>query len=729
MKASAADSASGARRTGPAVESMYRFAGCLVPTVEKFPRRQKFLLGDRLQATGLDVLERPVEATYTRERRRHLQAATSPREAAAAVPSDRVAAFDALRAAAGKRRAPGPAAFLTNLETEVLPSWPASGTAIGCTASPRVGTWGKVPYGTWVERDSPVPELLAQPGDPVAPGPRRTMRPAGVTDGCARSPSSAGRLACAQRSVRDRFRSAARENTMQTVPVSALVLFTLVYTMSSAAAQTPVGALAVDERQGDQYGWAVDYETAPAAQARALSECGGGCRVVLTFARCAAYAADQDADSTAVGWAESYASSSSAQQAALSACSSRGGTGCIVRVWGCNGPVVEEGLGLDRAARRQIQRGLEAAGFDPGGADGMFGPRTRAAIRGWQTSRGSRATGYLDGPTVAALRPSALGQPTFRERKPAGAAAAAAPAVSGAQQPAAASAELEGLFWQSVMNSTNPAEFEAYLRRFPDGLFSELAEARLAALRAPAGMPPGAAGAAVGGARRPAAGSRASGTSGSRVAGAAGASFGGAAAADARLQPGAVFRDCDVCPELVVMPDGRLALGRYEVTVGEYRAFASATGREAGACFGDTWQNPGFGQTDRHPVTCVSWDDAQAYVSWLSRTAGATYRLPTEAEWDRAAAGSQRGCDRERTGTMSTCPVGSYGANGAGLSDMVGNLFEWTEDCYEGDCGRRVLRGGSWLDLAGILRPGARDWLRAGLRYSYLGFRVARTLD
>ena len=93
----------------------------------------------------------------------------------------------------------------------------------------------------------------------------------------------------------------------------------------------------------------VDYETAGAARARALSECGGGCRVVLTFNRCAAYAADQDAGSTAVGWAESFASSSSAQQAALSECSSRGGTGCLVRVWGCNGPVVEGGVGLDRA--------------------------------------------------------------------------------------------------------------------------------------------------------------------------------------------------------------------------------------------------------------------------------------------------------------------------------------------------------------------------------------------
>ena len=151
---------------------------------------------------------------------------------------------------------------------------------------------------------------------------------------------------------------------------------------ASAAAQTPVGALAVDERQGDQYGWAVDYETAGSAPAAVLRECGAGCSVVLTFERCAAYAADQDADSTAVGWAESYSSSAAAQQSAVGECSSRGGgSGCIVRVWGCNGPVVEDGLSLDRAARRAIQEGLQVAGFDPGGADGMFGPRTRTAIR------------------------------------------------------------------------------------------------------------------------------------------------------------------------------------------------------------------------------------------------------------------------------------------------------------------------------------------------------------
>ena len=323
---------------------------------------------------------------------------------------------------------------------------------------------------------------------------------------------------------------------MKTIAGSALVLFASVWMASSAAAQTPVGALAIDEGQGDQYGWAVDYETAGAARQRALSECGSSCSVVLTFERCAAYAADQDAGSTVYGWAESYDSASGARQRALTECGTRG-SGCTVRVWGCNGPVVEEGLGLDRAARRQVQEGLEAAGFDPGGADGMFGPRTRSAIRSWQTSRGARSTGYLDAVSVASLRSSVAGQPTFREREPAGVAAvssaatAAPPAVSAAQQqPPPASAELEGLFWQSIMNSTNPAEFEAYLAQFPNGVFRALAEARLSSLR-------GSTSAAS--ANSGAAGSRVSGTpdAGSRV----------AAGVDARSRPGAVFRPDRTC--------------------------------------------------------------------------------------------------------------------------------------------------------------------------------------
>ena len=416
-----------------------------------------------------------------------------------------------------------------------------------------------------------------------------------------------------------------------------------------AVAQTPVGALAIDERRGDQWGWAVDYETAAAAREAALRECGAGCSVVLTFGRCGAYAADQDADSTAaVGWAESYASGAVAREAALAECRSRGdGSGCIVRVWGCNGPVVEEGLGLDRAARREIQQGLQSAGFDPGGADGLFGPRTRAAIRRWQTSRGARSTGYLDGASATALRTAGVSAPVV---------AAGASSAPTAQQPSppnapaaspAATTAQENLFWQSVMNSTNPAEFEAYLRRFPNGVFSELAQARLAALRTSAGAAPAATGTRVGGAGS-------SEASGSRVSGAPAPAFGTAAGGDVRLRPGEVFRDCAECPEMAVLPGGNLALGRYEVTVGEYRAFASATGGGAGGeCItlgegnGNSWRDPGFPQTDRHPVTCVSWDDAQAYVSWLSRTTGVRYRLPTEAEWEWAAVASQRGCDIE----------------------------------------------------------------------------------
>ena len=513
---------------------------------------------------------------------------------------------------------------------------------------------------------------------------------------------------------------------MKTIAGSALVLCVTVCMAASAAAQTPVGALAVDERQGDQYGWAVDYETTGSAQAAALRECGAGCSVVLTFERCAAYAADQDADSTAVGWAESYLSSAAAQQSAVGECSSRGGgSGCIVRVWGCNGPVVEDGLSLDRAARRAIQEGLQAAGFDPGGADGMFGPRTRTAIRSWQTSRGARATGYLDGASVASLRPSEAGQPTFREREPAGVAAAssaAAPAaVSATQQQPSATAEQENLFWQSIANSTNPAEFEAYLSQFPNGVFRALAEVRLAALRAAANDPPAAVGRPAGGVGSPA--------SGSRVSGAGGASFGGAAGVDAPRRPGEVFRDCAECPEMVVLAGGGLAMGRYEVTVGEYRAFVSATGGTGN----DSWRDhDSFPQTDRHPVTFVSWDHAQVYVSWLSRRTGATYRLPTEAEWERAAAGSQPGCyayGSGGTGNRGTCPVGTYGSNAAGLSDMVGNVWEWTSDCWEGDCVRRVLRGGSWVAYAGRLRPGARGRGTTADRVGGSGFRVSRTLD
>ncbi len=204
----------------------------------------------------------------------------------------------------------------------------------------------------------------------------------------------------------------------------------------------------------------------------------------------------------------------------------------------------------------------------------------------------------------------------------------------------------------------------------------------------------------------------------------------------ARWPPGTAFRDREVCPEMVVLPGGDVALGRYEVTVGEYRAFASATGGGAGGgCQAhsrvtpDSWQDPGHPQTARHPVTCLSWDDAQEYVSWLSRETGASYRLPSDAEWGRAAAGSQPGCYFDRTDAASTCPVGSHGSNRLGLSDMASNLAEWTSDCWEGDCASRVIRGGAWVADPQYQIPAERLDFPAHRRWAFFGFRVARALE
>ena len=123
-----------------------------------------------------------------------------------------------------------------------------------------------------------------------------------------------------------------------------------------------------------------------------------------------------------------------------------------------------------------------------------------------------------------------------------------------------------------------------------------------------------------------------------------------AAAAPAGAQaPDEVFRDCDVCPEMVPLPGTDVALGRFEVTLEEYRAFAEAVpgvpetgcvvaGRQNVRVW--TWRHPGYPQTGRHPVACVSWNEAQVYARWLSLETGHQYRLPTDAEWDRGAAGS-----------------------------------------------------------------------------------------
>ncbi len=197
------------------------------------------------------------------------------------------------------------------------------------------------------------------------------------------------------------------------------------------------------------------------------------------------------------------------------------------------------------------------------------------------------------------------------------------------------------------------------------------------------------------------------------------------------------FQDCAHCPEMVALPGDDVALGRYEVTMGEFRAFAEAVpdvGDEAhcGSPGSRPWWRPwgysGRSPTERHPVACVSWNQAQAYLRWLSLETGRQYRLPTGAEWGRGAAGSPMGCFFRIRNEPGACPVGGYAPSDAGLFDMVGNLWEWTDDCWDGDCDRKVLRGASFRSPNSELNPDARTWARPEHHDTRVGFRVARGL-
>jgi formylglycine-generating enzyme required for sulfatase activity len=207
-----------------------------------------------------------------------------------------------------------------------------------------------------------------------------------------------------------------------------------------------------------------------------------------------------------------------------------------------------------------------------------------------------------------------------------------------------------------------------------------------------------------------------------------------------------------------------IAMGRYPVTVGEWRAFVQATGWGPG---GEVdWDAPGFAQTDRHPVVGVNWFDAIRYVRWLSEATGKSYRLPSEAEWEYACrAGTKTAFSFGDTITTDqanydgnftynggargvyrrgTTPVGSFPANPWGLYDMHGNVWEWMQDVvhdnYEGapldgsaweeggDQARRVLRGGSWLYNPRYLRSALRNGFSAALSNDIVGFRVVRDL-
>ena len=249
----------------------------------------------------------------------------------------------------------------------------------------------------------------------------------------------------------------------------------------------------------------------------------------------------------------------------------------------------------------------------------------------------------------------------------------------------------------------------------------------------------------------------------------------------------------DESPQHPVTLPKPYAISRCEITVGQFRQFVQDTAYKTTAettgngCYswdaakkdwqetaGNSWQAPGFSQTDLHPVVCVSWQDAQQYLDWLSQRTGVAYRLPTEAEWEYAARAdtqtpryfveSEQNCyanglgkeakviaDKSWTltscddGFVYTAPVASFAANPFGLFDMLGNALEWTLDCYHenynnapndgsawlaansGECGHRVVRGGSWNYLP-QLRSAYRSRYDAVGAGNFLGFRVARAL-
>lgn len=242
-------------------------------------------------------------------------------------------------------------------------------------------------------------------------------------------------------------------------------------------------------------------------------------------------------------------------------------------------------------------------------------------------------------------------------------------------------------------------------------------------------------------------------------------------------QPGSEFADCVVgCPVMVVVPTGTFlmgsakeiglprehpqhevaitratAVGKFEITFEEWDWCAWLGACSASVVAGD-W---GRG---RQPAINVSWLDAQAYVRWLSRMTGKTYRLLSEAEWEYVTrAGSKTHFSYGNIDAMlgeyawfagnaeeRPHPVGIRKLNQWGFADLHGNVAEWVEDCFYDDyfgassdatarsrsnCVRRVIRGGSFLYSATILRSSSRDWMQHDQKKDFIGFRIARDVS
>jgi formylglycine-generating enzyme required for sulfatase activity len=243
---------------------------------------------------------------------------------------------------------------------------------------------------------------------------------------------------------------------------------------------------------------------------------------------------------------------------------------------------------------------------------------------------------------------------------------------------------------------------------------------------------------------------------------------------DTPKEPGAVFKDCETCPEMVVIPAGSFkmgdltgksfwgseeqpvhevkigysfAVGKYEVTQAEWDAVRA--------------HNPSKFKGRLRPVEKVSWGEAKRFVRWLSERTGKEYRLLSESEWEyMARAGSttkypwgdeidssKAKYDTQDGSEDGTVRVGFYSANAFGVHDTVGNVFEWVEDCWhktykdapidgsawlsasEGDCKKRVLRGGSWFSRSSSLGSANRRDSDASDGIYTFGFRIARTLS